>query len=997
MRLRSFLSCLAGIGLTALPLAAQQCTVQDDANYSAQIKKFTTLPQFDTNLTDHLPVSSCVDTPEKFLGHIVGAPDVLDKVETINAYMRHLASQSPRVKVFDIGKSEEGRDTILVAVADEATINNLDKYKEITAKLADPRGISASAADALIAQGKPMYWAAGSIHSPETGSPEMLMELAYRLAVEDSPFIRNIREHEIALITPATQVDGRDREVELYMHHKAHPDEAQPGLIWWGHYVAHDDNRDGLTLATKLSQNMMQAFLQWHPTVLHDLHESVPYLYISTGTGPYNPWLDPLEINEWQRMAYYDIDHLNEQGVIGAWTHGFFDGWAPNYMLYVAIGHNAVGRFYETQGNGGADTRVISTPASDTSREWFRPSPPLPRVNWSARNNINMQESGVLYAMSNVATNASEFLRDFYLKSLHSVQKAATEGPAAWVFPANDPRPGLQARLIDQLQAQGVEIDRASAAFQAQGTVPGGSAAATEHSFPAGSYIIRMDQPYSREADMLLDQEYYAPDAPSPYDDTGWTMGALANVETVKVADPAVLKVAMNKVTATVNAPGGVSGTGSVFAINANADPNLAAFRYRLASTPMEAAEKSFEADGKTFAAGSIIIRNASAEAIRGAAEAAGVNVVGLASAPSVPMHALEAPRLAVVHNWQSTAEDGWYRVSMDQLKIPYSYIADTYIRTNGNLRDKYDVIILPPMGFSLAAMLNGIPMSGKLEAWKNTPDMPDLAPPGLDSSDDIRGGLGLDGLMHLEQFVASGGLLVAVGPSMAVASDTGMAPGVSTRQANALTARGDVLRAQISDSGSPIAYGYGTDLDVYYSTGLLLTAGGGGGRGGFGGGRGGAGSGSRTSGIGSLTVPDVMQTRKSDADLLKESLGGQPEARGGAAAAGGGRGGPTGPPPRTVVRFVPQANDLLFSGLLVGGQALAGQPMVVDARHGQGHIVLFAANPFWRNETSGEFALLFNAAMNYKSLDSGASNGAGRAGRGGRGRGGRGGTGGGE
>src|SRR6185437_1195521 len=148
--------------------------------------------------------------------------------------------------------------------------------------------------------------------------------------------------------------------------------------------------------------------------------------------------------------------------------------------------------------------------ATDTSREWLRPSPPLPRVNWSARNNINMQESGVLYAMSNIATNASEFLRDFYLKSLHSVQKAATEGPAAWVFPANDPRPGLQARLIDQLQAQGVEIDR-------------GSAAATEHSFPAGSYIIRMDQPYSREADMLLDQEYYAPDAPSPYDDTGWT------------------------------------------------------------------------------------------------------------------------------------------------------------------------------------------------------------------------------------------------------------------------------------------------------------------------------------------------------------------------------------------------------------------------------------------------------------------------------------------
>ncbi|MGH9481877.1 MAG: M14 family zinc carboxypeptidase, partial [Terriglobales bacterium] len=714
---------------------------------------------------------------------------------------------------------------------------------------------------------------------------------------------------------------------------------------------------------------------------LHDLHESVPYLYVSTGTGPYNPWLDPLEINEWQRMAYYDIDHLNEQGVIGAWTHGFFDGWAPNYMLYVAIGHNAVGRFYETQGNGGADTRVITTPASDTSREWFRPSPPLPRVNWSARNNINMQESGILYAMSNVASNAEEFLRDFYLKSLHAVQKASTEGPAAWVFPANDPRPGLQARLIDQLQLQGVEISRASAAFHAKGTVPGASGEAEDHSFPAGSYLVRMDQPYSREADMLLDQEYYAPSAPAPYDDTGWTMDALANVTALRVADPAVLKVAMTKVTGAVEPPAGVRGSGSVFAINANADPNLASFRYRLPDASMRVAEKSFEAGGRQFNAGSVVVSGADAAAVGEAARTAGVEAVALGAAPEVAMHNLEAPRIAVVHNWQSTAVDGWYRVSMDQLKIPYTYVADTTLRTTANLRDKFDVIILPPMGGSLAGILNGLPMTGKPIAWQNTPDMPDLAPPGLDSSADIRGGLGLDGVMHLEQFVAGGGLLIAVGPSMAVVTDTGMATGASTAPPPAgpqgLNARGAILRAQISDANSPIAYGYGADLDVYYSTGLLLRSGGGGrgGFGGFGGGGRGGGAEARTSGTGSLTVPDVIQTRPSDAELLKQSLNGQsaPSSDDQAGGGFGGRGGPAGPPPRTIVRFVPQAQDLLFSGLLAGGQALAGQPLVVDARHGQGHILLFAANPMWRNETSGEFALVFNAAMNYKNLDLGA------------------------
>ncbi|HVA64893.1 MAG TPA: hypothetical protein VNF74_14300, partial [Terriglobales bacterium] len=140
MRLRSLLSCLAGLCLLSGLAAAQQCATRDDVSYTAQIKQNTTLPQFDTDLTDHLPFSSCVDAPDKFLGHIVGAPNVLDKIETIEAYMRHLESQSKRVKVFDIGKSEEGKETIMVAVSDAATIANLDHYRDITAKLADPRG-----------------------------------------------------------------------------------------------------------------------------------------------------------------------------------------------------------------------------------------------------------------------------------------------------------------------------------------------------------------------------------------------------------------------------------------------------------------------------------------------------------------------------------------------------------------------------------------------------------------------------------------------------------------------------------------------------------------------------------------------------------------------------------------------------------------------------------------------------------------------------------------
>jgi len=446
------------IGMTATFASAQSAA--NDEEYGKKIREFTTEPYFLTDLVDHLPASSTVPSPDKILGHIVGAPDFLTYSKDIYHYYDELAKATPRVKVYRVGKTEEGRDFLLVAVSDEANIAQLDKFRDVTAKLADPRKISDADAKQLIAGGKPFYWASGSIHSPETGSPEMLMELAYRLAVEDSPYIQNIRKNAIFLITPIVEVDGHDRVVDSWNYKKANPDKPQPGLVYWGHYVQHDNNRDGIGMGLKLSQVMMQNFLYWHPQVLHDLHESVPYLYVSTGTGPYNAWLDPIVINEWQKLAYNDIQGMTERGVPGVWTHGFYDGWAANYMFYVANGHNSIGRFYETYGNGTPETKDAELPAASTSRTWFRPNPPLTKVKWSLRNNTNLQESGVLLALGYTADHGQELLKDFYEKSKRSVAKATTEGPVAWAIVNDGRRPALAAQLANLLQRQGVEVQK---------------------------------------------------------------------------------------------------------------------------------------------------------------------------------------------------------------------------------------------------------------------------------------------------------------------------------------------------------------------------------------------------------------------------------------------------------------------------------------------------------------------------------------------------------
>ncbi len=967
--------CLLAAQAFAAPAAKSPCKVSDYPEYNAKIKEFTTEPFFLTEIVDHLPLSSCVTPPDQYLKHIVGAPDVLTGVKPIHDYMRLLASQSPRVKVLVLGKSEEGRDMLLVAISDEKTIAKLDRYREINAKLADPRALTEDEAQKLLAEGKPMYWAAGSIHSTETGAPEMMMELAYRLAVEESPFIQTIRKNAIVLLTPVLEVDGRDRWAEMYNYNKAHPNETPRRLIWWGHYVAHDNNRDALVLSLALSRNVLKGFFQFHPQVLHDLHESVPYLYISTGTGPYNAWLDPITTQEWQQMAFYETSEMTRRGVPGVWTYGYGDGWGPHVLRFLGNGHNSIGRLYETFGNGGADTRVRTLGPTQTSREWFRPFPPLSNVRWSIRNNINMQQSALLLGMYNMARNSDTFLHNFWLKSKRSVAKARTEGPAAYVFPADDPRPAEQARLRNLLTLQGVEVHKTTQEYRYKVTAPApargsrsAEAASQEVVFPAGSYVVRMDQPYSRMADMVLDQGYYNPKDPRPYDETGWTLSALRNVKAVRVVDTKVLDTPMAKTDGDLVVVGAINGSGRTLVINHTGDNNLATFRFRLASTRMDAAEQPFETDGRKFRAGSFILRDADRSQVEAASKELGVTVFATDSAISVPAHTLAAPRVALLHNWSSTQDDGWFRLGMDNLKIPYTYLADTRLRETPNLREKFDVIIVPSTFRDLVSTLRGVAMRGSPMPYKNTPEMPSLEAPGLDSADDIRGGIGYSGLTYLEKFVSDGGVMIAVTSATALPIQGGLTDGISIVEARTLYGPGTVVNADIADRNSPIAYGYDGRLQVYYRNGPLFRVGGGGG------GQGGPPSeealtataqSTRGSGRGSLNDPDVVQGRPY---VPPE------EARRGAAdqapdfGRGGGGGGPA---PRVVLRYAPE-RELLYSGLLSGEAELAGRPAVVDVAHGKGHVVLFSNHPMWREETMGSFFLMFNAMLNFDHLDAG-------------------------
>ncbi|HKR61526.1 MAG TPA: M14 family zinc carboxypeptidase [Pyrinomonadaceae bacterium] len=945
-----------------LVLNGQPARSQQSNEYTKKIREYTTEPYFMTELVDHLPMSDKVPSPDKVLGYISGTPNKLTYTKDLYRYYRELAKSTPRVRIFSAPeRSEEGREQLLLAVGDEATLAKLDRYKEITGRLADPRHLNDGEAQRLIGEGKAFYWLSGSIHSPETGSPEMLMELAYRLAVEETPFIQAIRKNVIVLITPVLEVDGRDRMVDIYNYRKANPNKNAPGLLYWGKYVAHDNNRDGLGMALALTRNMMKTFLEYHPAILHDLHESVPFLYTSTGTGPYNAWLDPITIDEWQLLAYHEVEEMTKRGVPGVWTHGFYDGWAPNYMFYVANGHNSIGRFYETFGNGGADT-MDRTVTQQAQRDWFRPNPPHSRVKWSLRNNVNMQQSGVLLAMNFVANNKDRFLQNFYIKSKRSVAKATNEGPAAYVVPGDQSRLVEAADMVNLLRQMGVEVHTAAKEI-----------AIKDQKFPAGSYVVRMDQPYSRMADMLLDTQYYNVSDPRPYDDTGWTLGALRNVKTVRITDKAVLSAPMTMLTADARVRGKLIGVSNAagYVVNHNTDNTLATLRYRLKDVRIGAAEDAFKISNQQFNAGSFLIKaEGNPGDLRARLETAitelGLTALAVDKLPEVKTHELATPRIAILHTWTNTQNEGWYRIEFDRLQIPYSYISDQLVRNTPNLRDKYDVIVFPPLGGTAQQIVNGIPMRGEPIPWKQSELTPNLGH-SPDQTDDMRGGMGMTGVMNLQKFVEDGGLFVVITNNARVPIDYGMTNGVSIQEPRQLQARGSVFTAQFSDRKSPISYGYEETLPIYFNQAPLFqvaTQGGGGGAPGAGG--------QRATGRGTLTDGDIIQgmPQPSPAPSRSPARPGEEELTEEQRLQLGPYFTPLAQRPRVVLRFANDEKKLLISGMLAGGSELANAPAIIDVPVGRGHVLMFANNPMWRHQTQGSFFLLFNAALNFDSLN---------------------------
>ncbi|MDX2039770.1 MAG: M14 family zinc carboxypeptidase [Acidobacteriota bacterium] len=794
--------------------AFAQSKQQMDEDFAKSVKEWTTKPEFMSPLVDHLPKVAGIPSPKDVLGYHVGMPQKLTRTADLYRYYRALEKASPRVKVINIGQTDEGRECLVVFVANEDTIKNLETYRGYLAQLADPRNLTEAQAQDIIAKSKPIYHLSAGLHSGETGPPEMLMELAYRLTVEDSPIINAIRDNVIVSITPAAEPDGRDRYVDWYYRHKldeANENDSMGGPPYWGKYIFHDNNRD-INYSQVTMRNLLLWYLQWHPPIMHDLHESVPFLYTFSGQAPQQPTLDPILYGELPWFANFEMAQMIKYGMPGVWTHAFVDMWSPGYLAFMSSNHNGMIRMYETFGNGGANTmkRRVAPPeaAGQTSREWYRPLPPYKEVVWSMRNNTNYMQTGVLSALQLTSQFPKIIVENFYKKSRNSIEDGKNNAPYGFVIPPQADMTRVEF-VVNTLRLQGIEVGRATAEVKLK-----------EGTFPAGSFIVKRDQPYGRLAKILLEKQNFPDQNLRTYDDTGWTIGLMAQTEVKEIADKAVLDVAAEKIDKLV-VKGEVKGSATVaYAVLNHGSNNLISLRFKLKGAKVQANEVTFKAGDTDVPVGSLIVpaNNDSKAAI----EQLGLKAVALAAMPPVLMHEVDLPRLAMFTTWGNTQEVGWVRHALDQFGVQYDLIYKERVK-QGNLREAYDMILVPNQGRSGKGLVFDRDPVRKPLAYTKSNDFKSQGVYG--ESEDITGGMGLAGIAEFEKFIGAGGLLVTLGQASYFPAEFGLTRTIDASRTSAqFYAPGPIVEAEILKADHPLFYGYTSKtIPVRYANGPLL------------------------------------------------------------------------------------------------------------------------------------------------------------------------------
>jgi hypothetical protein len=769
------------------------------------------------------PVAASLPTPEEFAGFRMGTEGKLLRWEKIVEYLNQAGQASDRVRVEELGKTTLDNPFLLVVISSSRNLAHLEEIKATQRRLAYPYDLTEAETQRLAWNSPAVLLITLNIHSSEIGSSQMALELVHRLATEDSPWIENVLDNVVFLLVPSFNPDGQILVVDWYNKTKD-TEHALASMPWLYHpYVGHDNNRDAFMLTQKESRLVIQVLCQeWFPQVYLDEHQmgpTGPRIFVPPFRNPINPNVDPIIWAENGVLGFAVFTALHEAGLEGITYDQFFTSWWRGGFLMEAWWHNIVGLLTEVastrmatsteqekaklgeppKGEAPSSQEYLDELEKDPQKPLPAPRDVMPRNNyprpwlggrWSLRDVIDYELVATYALLEAVANNRVSLIQNQVKMGKNAVAAGAKGDPYAYLFPPEQHDPGALFHLLEVLQFAGVEIDRAEATFTAN-----------EKEYPAGTYVIRMAQPFRAFAKDLLEIQKH-PDpakmpagamADRPYDVTGWTLPLQMGVKAVEVKEPFEANLArVEKIPAPAGQLRAAEGAVRVYGYLIRPEPNskaLATNRLLKAGADVAWLTEPVEVRGESYPVGTILVRGRDAAAqVESLTTELGLTATASELALLTPRLQLGVPRVGLYQPWTASMDEGWTRWLLEQYEFPYTTLHNADLKA-GKLGEKFDVIVFPGDRDKKDIL------EGNKRKW--TPE-------------EYKGGIGEEGLEALREFVRGGGTLVLLDESAELALESWAVPvknilkGVERAE---FLCPGSLLRIHV-DPRHPVAYG---------------------------------------------------------------------------------------------------------------------------------------------------------------------------------------------
>jgi hypothetical protein len=839
-------------------------------------------------------------SPASVLGFEPGADFRLATYEQSVAYFQRLDAASDRVRMLRVGRTTLGRDWHVVVISSAENLASLDRWRDVARRLADPRGLDDAQALALAREGKAVVDISGGLHASEVAGPASVLTLAWELASSEEPRIRAIRDNVITVLWPSLNPDGQTLVADWYLGNVGTPYEVSP-LPWlYQEYVGHDNNRDAYMLNMIESRVVERVWRDWEPQIIHVHHQTSPFptrIWLPPFAEPIAPRAPALISREINTIGMAMAQMLEARGLPGATHMGTgFDAWYPGYIDYLPVLQNQASFWTETGLYRYATPHFYTVADFPEDMRELRAgslyASPWEGGWWRLGDAVRYMHVASLAVLDYAAKYREDLLYNRYQSGRDVVARYRREPPYAYWVPREQRDPVAAVELLRRLAYDGIEVARLERSVTHEGMT-----------WPAGTWVIPMDQPFAELARQVLEVQSYPdlreyPEGPpeQPYDAAGWTLGSLMGVRVVAATQPLApeTREAMRSLAAEALPWDAAQADASPFdvapGVGFDDHPVAAAIRPpegRLTGSGPAlvldpAQNNSFRALNAAWEAGATV-RFSGAEGgryvVTGLADAAVRKLVSdlalrAARGPAAGT-LLPRPRVGLYRPWTASMDEGWTRWLLERHGFAFAGLHDADVRA-GALRDRYDVVVLP---------------SERASTLKNG-HAPGTLP------ERFTGGMGDVGVRALDEFVREGGTLVCPNQASDLCIRELHLPVVNVVGAlprDSFFSGGSILRVG-AEVSHPVMAGMSRESDVFFDR-----------------------------------SPVFDTTEGFDGTVLASYAG---------------------------------AGSPLVSGYLLGERHLQGKAAAVDVRHGKGHVVLLGFRPQWRGQPWGSFRVLFNSVL---------------------------------